>query len=176
MKNIVFIGMPGSGKTIIATMLATRLGRPYIDIDSVIAARHFASSASIRAKFGENYFRDLESGIVGEASRNNNVIMSTGDGVVLLPKNIDVLSKNGILVFLKASPDTLLLRLGQNPLFLPLLSNEPNIRQKMDRLWRDREPLYRKAAHETVDTERLNLEQVVDEVVKKLKGRSDIEV
>lgn len=174
MKNIVIMGMPGSGKTIIAKMLAMRIERPHVDLDDVIAARNYTNVPGLKIKKSEEYFRDRESRIAHEASRlNEGAVISTGDGVVLMEENVQALKRNGICVLLRAPVDTLLRRLGENPLFMPLLDKEPNPRKKFNQMWKEREPLYKAAADVIVDTERLNLEQVVDEVVRQLKARPD---
>ena len=167
--------MPGSGKTVIAKRLAVRLGKPYLDLDTVIAARLYSNVPGIKVKYGEAYFRNRESLIAREASeQNEGAIISTGDGVVLDPKNVKALKRTGVCILLKAHVDTLLRRLGENPLFMPLLNKEPNPRKTFNEMWKVREPLYTAAADETIDTEGLNLDQAVETVVQRLHARSDI--
>ena len=174
MKNVVFIGMPGSGKTVIARMVAAKLERKYVDLDKVIAVRNYANIDNLKVKLGETEFRVREAEIVQEASRHKDLVMSTGDGMVLIASNVKALKASGICILLRAPIDVLLRRLGENPLFLPMVSNKPNIRQEFDKMWRERQPLYQGMADETIDTERLTLDQVVERVVEILKRRSEL--
>lgn len=93
-SNIVLIGMPGSGKSTIATLLAEKTGRRLVDTDEEIRAR-FGSPADIINTRGEDEFRKIETEVVREFGRERGLIISTGGGVVVRDENLPLLSQNG---------------------------------------------------------------------------------
>lgn len=97
--NIVLIGMPGSGKTTIGKVLSQKTGKEFIDTDEVIVRFH-GNISDVFSQKGEEYFRDLESEAIFEASKLSGKIIATGGGAVVRQQNIDLLRQNGIIVFL----------------------------------------------------------------------------
>lgn len=136
-ENIVLIGMPGSGKSTVAGLLGRRLSRPAVDADERIAARAGMSIPEIFARFGEAYFRDLESEVIAGLSDGSGQVIATGGGAVLRARNVEALRRNGRL-FLLDRPLEALLPSDDRPL--------GNTREKIERLYRERMPLYRAAA------------------------------
>jgi len=100
MKNIVLIGMMGSGKTTCGKLLAERLGRPFVDCDEVIEGFAGRSIPDIFEQDGEEVFRDLEAMVIKELSAQSGLIIATGGGAVLRQANVSALRDNGIIVFL----------------------------------------------------------------------------
>ena len=100
MKNIVLIGMMGSGKTTCGRLLAERLGRPFVDCDEVIEGFAGRSIPEIFETDGEEGFRELESAVIKELSRQEGLIIATGGGAVLRQANVSALRDNGVIVFL----------------------------------------------------------------------------
>ena len=98
-QNIVLIGMPGSGKSTIGKALSEKTGKVFIDTDDIIVENHGVIS-DIFAKHGEEYFRDIESEAVKEASKQSGIIIATGGGAILRKENVDALRQNGIIFFL----------------------------------------------------------------------------
>ena len=100
MKNIVLIGMMGSGKTTCGKLLAEKLGRPFVDCDEVIEGFAKHSIPDIFEHDGEDVFRDLESMVIKELSAQEGLVIATGGGAVLRQANVTALRSNGILLFL----------------------------------------------------------------------------
>ena len=98
-RNIVLIGMPGSGKSTIGKALAESLGKEFIDTDDMIVSQYGVIS-DIFAEKGEEYFRDIESGQVKKAAKMNGMVIATGGGAVLRKENVEALRQNGIIFFL----------------------------------------------------------------------------
>lgn len=98
-KNIVLIGMPGSGKTTIGKILAEKLSKNFIDTDDVIREK-YGDISEIFRKHGEVYFRDTEEQIIKEVSSLNGTVIATGGGAVLRTENVRRLKQNGTVIFL----------------------------------------------------------------------------
>lgn len=101
MKNIVLIGMPGCGKSIIGKRLAAILGREWIDIDTEIESLAGKTIPEIFRKDGEESFRRLETARVAQAGKKSGCVISTGGGVVTRPENRDLLRQNGTIVYIR---------------------------------------------------------------------------
>ncbi|MCI8610800.1 MAG: shikimate kinase [Clostridiales bacterium] len=100
MKNIVLIGMPGCGKSIIGKRLAAILGREWIDIDTEIVKAAGKTIPEIFQQDGEDAFRTLETQCVAQAGKKSGCVISTGGGVVTRPENKDLLRQNGTIVYI----------------------------------------------------------------------------
>ena len=100
MKNIVLIGMPGCGKSIIGKRLAAILGREWIDIDAEIVKAAGKPIPAIFQQDGEDAFRRLETQCVAQAGKKSGCVISTGGGVVTRPQNKDLLRQNGTVVYI----------------------------------------------------------------------------
>ena len=106
-QNIVLIGMPGSGKSTIGRALSEKTGKAFIDTDDIIVENHGVIS-DIFEKYGESYFRDIESEAVKEVSKQSGIIISTGGGAILRKENVDALRQNGIIFFLNRPLDDII--------------------------------------------------------------------
>ena len=94
-ENIVLTGMPGSGKTSIGLALAEKLGREFFDSDDIIVSRAGMSIPDIFSRFGEAHFRSLEREIIAELGAKSGVVIATGGGVPVDPRNHAPLRQNG---------------------------------------------------------------------------------
>ncbi len=106
-QNIVFTGMPGSGKTVIGKLVAERLGMKFCDTDEVIESRYAHPSVIIREK-GEAEFRDIESTVTAEIAMENGCVISTGGGAILRQENIRNLKMNGKIFFIDRALEDIL--------------------------------------------------------------------
>jgi shikimate dehydrogenase len=161
--NIVLIGMRGAGKTAVGKILAQRLGRELIEMDELITEKAGLSIPQIVKKHGWARFRDLEAEITAEVAKRDNIINATGGGVVTREQNIAKLKQNGLVVWLTASVDTLLERIGDDE-SRPLLKGKSR-REDMEITLAERQPLYQKAADITIDTEDKTPEAVAELIV-----------
>ena len=140
-ENMVLIGMPGSGKSTLSGALRQRTGRPAADTDELIRERAGKSIPEIFREDGEKAFRDLESAVIAEVSARGGQIIATGGGAVLRQENVTALKQNGRLILLER-PAEQLTATPDRPL--------ADTQEKMERLRREREPVYRAAADCTV--------------------------
>ncbi len=103
--NLVLMGMMGCGKSTCGRLLAQRLGRELVDMDTVIQQREGRSISHIFAREGEEHFRDLETALAKELSQKDNLVISTGGGVILRAENVEALRQTGTVFWLNRSPE-----------------------------------------------------------------------
>src|SRR6185369_9382539 len=149
--NIVLIGMRGSGKSTIGKLLAQKLEKDFIDLDSLLEQKIGMPVAEIVAKHGWDYFRDYETKIVHAVANVTDTVIATGGGFVLRKNNIDALKQNGIFVFLKAPTTTLIERIGDDANRAPLTDKKTK-EEEMEEVWKQRKDLYEQTADIIIDT------------------------
>lgn len=163
--NIVLTGFMGTGKTAVGRKLAERLNMSYIDTDEIIEQKTNMKIKDIFATYGEGYFRDIESEVIKEVSNLDKHVISVGGGAVLRASNMDLLEKNGIVINLTASPETIYKRTqGTNE--RPLL-NKPNPLEEIKRLLAYREPYYKRCSF-SINTDSLSIDEIVEQIIKRL--------
>lgn len=134
-RNIVLIGLMGCGKTTVGKRLSKLLDMPLIDVDEEIE-RHYGPIKNLFEK-GEEHFRSLESQRVESLSKQENVVISTGGGVVLRASNMEALKSTGMIFYLNRPLEEILQTV--NPCNRPLLKDGVDVLYKLKR---EREPLY----------------------------------
>ncbi len=135
--NLVFIGMPGSGKTSVGRICAKALGRPFVDLDAYIAQEAGMSIPAIFQAEGEGGFRARESRAIGRVARETGQVIATGGGAILKEENVLALRQNGVLLHLLRPLEALAYGKGR-----PLSQDK----EAVARLWQERMPLYQQAA------------------------------
>lgn len=168
-KNIVLTGFMGAGKTAAGRLLAADLKRRFVDTDQLIEETMQLSILQIFKAYGEVFFRDRESEAVESLNQYlpGSLVVATGGGVVLREKNRLLLKKNGLIVFLKATPEELYRRTKTGNL-RPLLSG-PDPAQNIKAMLAQREEFYRDC-HLEIDTTAKLPEQLVSEIISYLKS------
>ncbi len=166
MKNIVLIGFMGTGKTATAKGLAERLNMRYVSTDAMIEEREGVAISDIFLKDGEPRFRDLETKVAKDVSKDSNTVVDAGGGIVLKDENIKALRNGGILVALTATVDKILER-TKGRTHRPLL-NVPDPRARIEELLKIRAPFYAKSDF-TIDTTDLTIDETIKKVIKILK-------
>lgn len=100
LTNIVFIGMPSSGKTLTGKALSKYIDKTFVDTDAVIVERSDMSIKEMFAQHGEAYFRQWEHDVIEELSKQNGLIIATGGGAIKNEENIQNLKQNGVVMFI----------------------------------------------------------------------------
>ncbi len=171
--NIVLTGFMGTGKTAVGKKLAEETGMQYIDTDEMIEKDVGMTIPNIFKLRGEKYFREVETQAVKCVAMLDNFVIATGGGVVLKEENMKELEKNGIIVCLTASADTILQRTGKKA-NRPLLKGE-NPADKIEQLLKEREPFY-KRCHKMVDTSGKEIKDIIGEIIPFFKEVSSSKI
>lgn len=166
--NIALIGFMGVGKTAVGRILAKKLNRKFIELDLWIEQKAGKSIPEIFKQDGEITFRELEIEVIKEVSQEEKAVIACGGGVVLNQINIDRLRQKSVIVYLTASPTVILKRLLNSGDERPLLKTTEKILEIKD-LLKFRKPFYERAADIKINTSKLNINSVVEQIITKLK-------
>ena len=149
-RSVYLIGMTASGKTTIGKVLADELGFPFYDADHVLEEKAGVSVSWIFEEAGEAEFRRRESLVIDELSQMRNIVLATGGGAVLRPRNRERLRERGLVVYLSVPISNLLERVKKDA-SRPLLRNK-DTEQVLVEMQRIRDPLYVNTADTTIET------------------------
>ena len=164
-KNIVLVGPMGSGKTTVGRRLAHELNQDFYDTDHEIIDKTGVTIDHIFDIEGEDGFRERESKILENLCQMSNIILATGGGIVILPKNREILKNAGLVVCLSSSVDQLLMRTAKSKT-RPLLENSADRRKTITELVDARDVYYREVASLVVDTTGKKLHEVIN-IIKR---------
>lgn len=165
-RNIVFVGMMGSGKSAIGRLIAEDLQLPYFDSDAEIAAAAGLSIPEIFEKFGEDYFRRGERRVISRLLDDGPSVLSLGGGAFLSGDTRDVISRRGVACWLMADVDLLMARVARRPGTRPLLQTA-DPRATLVGLLAQREPVYR-LADLHIPSSKISKRQTADTVLADL--------
>jgi len=161
--KIVLIGFMGSGKTTVGKLLAEKLSMEHVDMDDLLVEKSGRPSINdIFTKDGELTFRELEIAVAKGLKDRQNIVLSTGGGVVMNKIILDYLGYNGTIIFLKTSYEESDSRADKST--RPLFKDAVKARE----LYNFRLPLYERYAGVTVDTDKKTAEMVADEIATLL--------
>ena len=163
MKNLVLIGMPACGKSTIGYWLSKKIGYPLLDTDKYLEEKENRIISDIFSNEGEEYFRNLETKYLKELSEKEGFIISTGGGAVKKKENIDILKKNGIVIFLNREINDIS---KENHKHRPLLQDINNIQKLYD----ERIDLYKKYS-DIIIKNNDDMSIIVDRIITALKGK-----
>jgi len=155
-KNIVLIGMPGSGKTTIGYELSKKLDMNFIDVDRYMEENEKSSIGNM-FEISEEYFREIESKYIEKLSKLNSTVIATGGGVIKNENNILLLKNNSIIIYVNRKVDDIMKDID--------ISKRPLLKSGKDRLkelFNERHHLYQKYC----DIELINDSGIIDIVNK----------
>lgn len=161
--NIILCGMMGVGKTTIGIRIAELTDKRWYDTDVLITDR-YGRISDIFEFYGENYFRSLETDVTRELAEQDNLVISTGGGLVLKPENAELLKKKGKIFFLRASFETLFSRLRDDAT-RPLLKDKGIMAEQLAKLLSERTSVYEHVADYIVDTDGRSVDEVTEDVI-----------
>lgn len=170
--NIALIGFMGAGKSAVGIILAERLKKKYVEVDSRIAGEAGKTIPQIFNEEGEIGFREREIEAIKTIACGKNQVIDCGGGVVLNRINIDRLKQDAVIVWLTASPADIFKRIAGHSKGRPVLKG--NVRKSEIRsLMRFRQPFFERAADIEVDTSGLALESVADRIADELRKNAE---
>ncbi len=173
LPNLVLIGFMATGKSTIGRRCASALAYPFRDTDSWIEEREGRSVKEIFAAEGEQRFRAIEEEAVEALSAEAPIVLATGGGVPLNPKNVSRLRVNGVVVLLSGTPESILLRAGDLD-SRPLIASATDPLHHISDLLSARDSAYRLAADYTVDSSDLSPEQTSRLVLEGYRARAGL--
>lgn len=169
--NIILIGYRGTGKTSVGIALSKRLGKGFCDTDEYIEKKVKSSISDIVATEGWAFFREKEKEAIREISSFQDCVIAAGGGAVLDDENVKNLKKNGVIVLLEAPIQTIVERMrcdNKTEQQRPSLTDKDPY-EEIEEVLEFRKPIYRGAMDFSVDTTAKTIDQVIDEIVLKLK-------
>lgn len=164
--NFVLIGFMGAGKTTISNALKRIFAIDVVEMDQIIAEREGMPVSEIFETYGEQYFRDAETNLLVELQGRKNVVISCGGGTPLREENVAEMKKNGKVVLLAATPETIFERVKDSH-DRPLIENNKNI-PFIARLMEQRRPKYEAAADIVIHTDGKSEYEICEEIISKI--------
>jgi shikimate kinase len=168
-RNVYLIGPMGSGKTAVGRRLATLLGLQFFDSDAEIEKRTGVDIRYIFEKEGEARFRERERDVIADLTALDAVVVATGGGVILDPKNRERLAKTGTVVYLETTIDTLVRRTKAAKTRPLLMNDDP--RAVLERMMLVRRPLYESSADLRIETTGRQVRAVAADIQQRLRER-----
>ncbi len=161
----------GAGKTTIGRQLAKRLSLTFHDSDHEIEQRTGVKISLIFEIEGEEGFRKRECQVISELALLDNIVLSTGGGAVTQPENREVLKNNGYIIYLKSTPEMLFKRTADDKR-RPLLQGQDRLEQ-IKKILSEREPIYISLADKTIDTDKMSIRQIVQNIINLIKDNEN---
>jgi len=171
-RNIVIIGFMGTGKSKVGLEVARRLGREFVDMDTLIEERVGMTIPEMFARRGEGFFRQQERQLCQELAKRRGLVIATGGGALIPEENRQTLGTSGLLVCLTCDVSGILRRLAQAE-DRPLLDGADR-RERIETLLAQRREAYSRIAHQ-IDTTGLTVEEVAERVIELLKSEAVVE-
>lgn len=164
-KNIILIGYMGTGKSTLGRKAAKALGYRFIDTDVRIEEEEGSTISEMFSQKGEEYFRRCETDLLKRLETEpGGMILATGGGLPMRQENAACLKRLGVVIYLKASVETLIERL-QGDTKRPLLS-EGDLRDKIEAMLKIRGPVYEALADFCLETDRMTFYEMISEMEK----------
>ena len=165
-NNIFLIGFMGAGKSTIAAELTKELGMQRIEMDQMIVEQQNMPISEIFDKFGEEYFRNIETDLVRELTDKKQMVVSCGGGTVLRDENAKLMKESGAIVLLTATPETIYERV-KNSTERPILNGNMNV-EYISSLMDQRKDRYFAVADYVVTTDGKSAKEICAEIIEKL--------
>lgn len=168
--NVLLIGYRGTGKSTVARRLALAMAWEWVDADVEIEMAAGKSIASIFADDGEPAFRDLECRVLGRLAQRDRTVIAAGGGAVLRSENRAVLRSSGKVVWLTATPETILARVAADA---TTAARRPNLttaggEAEVRRLLAERTEFYHQTADIAVATDDRTPDEIAAEIIERL--------
>lgn len=164
-NNLFLIGFSGSGKSSVGKKLAKNLNYNFLDTDRIIEKTTSLSIDETISTKGEKEFRSIETQVLSKIDFSQNNVISTGGGLPTKKENINIMKKNGSIIWLKASIDSIYDRLKNSKEIRPLIGNHIE-KENIESLYNSRQSVYN-IADVSIDTDNKNLDEITKELINK---------
>lgn len=169
MRNIYLIGFMGAGKSTVARKLCEMYSLRQLEMDEEIEKREKMKISEIFSVKGESYFREVETKLLEECSEKSDMVVSCGGGAAMRECNVSEMKKNGMIVLLDVSAETVYERV-RNSHSRPLLEGNMNV-EYIKSLLEKRYPKYKSAADIIIDVNGKKVEEISREIIKNVNSR-----
>ena len=169
MNHIIIEGFICSGKGAVGRLVSKKTGFPFIDLDRVIAERMKMKTSEIYDRFGEPYYRAMESVILQElAEKTERLVIVLGSGVCVQPANAARLAGMGCVYYLRQEKKTMLAKIQASEKHKWIMKADWD--ERVLRLYREREPSYEATADVTIDVDHISPEEAADQIIAHEKA------
>lgn len=172
-NNLYLTGYRCTGKSTVGKILAERMHRHFIDTDGFIVGYAGASVDEIVTRDGWEGFRKLERFALGQVAQGEKAVVATGGGIILSAENRELMRRSGLVVWLKARVHTLARRMTADAATetqRPSLTGA-RVEDEIASVLSEREPLYRAAAHLTLETDHMAPDEVAAEILRQVSDK-----
>ncbi len=169
-RHLIFVGLPGSGKSTVGRSVAEKVGATFADLDKVVERQQGMPLERIFAELGEVAFRRMESEAMGSLLEGEPCVLAPGGGWAAQPGEMERAKEHGLVVYLKTMITTAVERTTMHD-YRPLLMSDDR-HERMRELLKERKPFYT-MAHAEIDNASRSLEDVVEEAVVLAQQRAD---
>ncbi|MBI2616872.1 shikimate kinase [Candidatus Gottesmanbacteria bacterium] len=166
--NIILIGMRGSGKTTVGRLLSQKLRFTFLETDSKIENLVGSTIAEFVTKERWKSFRKIETTVIQSLKNRKECVISTGGGVILKKKNVEILKNLGMIFFLHAPVTLLIQRIG-NDRTRPFLTVAKTREEDIKKTLSHRLHLYRKIAHYVISVSGKTPNTVASEIIERIE-------
>jgi shikimate kinase len=167
--NLVLIGYRGTGKSAVARRLAALLGRRLVSLDEEIVRGAGMTIPAIVAAHGWSHFRDLEEAACLAVAAQDGLVIDCGGGVVERERNLASLRAGGRVFWLRATPATIVGRIGGDP-SRPSLTGTKSFTQEVEEVLERRTPLYERMSHVGIDTDGRTIEELAATIARGFRA------
>ena len=169
--NIIFLGMPMSGKTTIGKIVAEKLHFTFSDTDELIGEKNNISIGKIIEQYGEEYFRQYEQELIKDYISTDSHVISIGGGAVNM-KTKEMIKRYRYRVWLKCPIERLVDRYKPNKKTRPLLYNTTNIKRELETSLSERMPFYSECANIVINSYNSHPHDLADEVLLNINEKN----
>lgn len=165
-RNIILIGLMGTGKSTVGKALSAKLGWSFVDSDARIEQREQMSISDMFAVKGEPAFREAETQALAEIMQTGGQVIATGGGAVLAEANRSLMKGSGLVVALSATAETIIARVSGDE-SRPLVQG--NVRDRVLAIMEQRKHAY-DFADVSIDTTDIPVDQIVERILQAAEG------